>query len=327
MKKIIPAKLQIGDEVRIIAPSRSLSIISEENRKFANERLEEMGLKVTFGKHTEETDDFLSSSIESRISDWNEAFLDKSVKAIVTVIGGYNSNQLLRHFDWEIIMKNPKILCGFSDISALNNSVFTKTGLVTYSGPHYSTFSQKMYLDYTIEYFKKCLFSNDSFELEPSKKWSDDPWYKDQDNRQLQNNDGYLVINQGEAEGLILGANLCTLNLLQGSEYMPDLTGSILFIEDDEESSPPTFDRDLQSLIYQPGFDSVKGLVIGRFQKASKMSHELLLQIIKSKKELRNLPIIANADFGHTDPKFTFPIGGTVKIEASEIVNITIVEH
>lgn len=327
MNKIFPKKLNTGDEVRIIAPSRSLSIISEESRNLANKRFDEMGLKLSFGKHIEEIDDFASSAIESRIHDLHEAFTDKNIKAVITVIGGFNSNQLLRYLDWNLIKENPKILCGFSDISALNNSVYAKTGLVTYSGPHYSTFGQKLYLDYTIEYFKKCLLSQESFVLEPSKDWSDDPWYKDQDNRQLIANEGYLVINKGEVEGTILGANLCTFNLLQGTEYMPDLTDTVLFIEDDEESVPHTFDRDLQSLIHQPGFNGVKGVVIGRFQKASKMTNDLLTQVIKSKKELDNLPVIASVDFGHTDPKITFPIGGTARIKASESANIEIIEH
>jgi len=94
---------------------------------------------------------------------------------------------------------------------------------------------------------------------------------------------------------------------LQGTEYFPSLANSVLFIEDDEESLPHTFDRDLQSLIHLPDFKNVKGVVIGRFQKASEMPKELLIKIIKTKKELDNLPVIANVDFGHTILKLLFP--------------------
>lgn len=316
MNRIVPTKLKAGDIIRIIAPSRSLSIISEETRQFADKRFEDMGLKLTFGKHVEEADDFASSSIQSRIEDLHDAFSDKNVKAIITVVGGFNSNQLLRYIDWELIRVNPKIFCGYSDITVLNNAIYAKTGLVSYSGPHYSSFGQKLYLDYTIDYFKKCLFLNEPFELAPSQKWSDDVWYKDQDKRELIPNNGYLTINEGVVEGTILGANLCTFNLLQGTEYMPDLEDSVLFIEDDKESLPYTFDRDLQSLIHQLSFSGVKGIVVGRFQKASKMTNEMLIQIIKSKRELKNIPVIANVDFGHTDPRITFPIGGYGKIKA-----------
>jgi len=287
-----------------------------------------LGLTLSFGKHVEETDDFSSSSIEARVDDIHNAFLDKNVKAILTVIGGFNSNQLLESIDWNLIRENPKILCGYSDITILNNSIFAKTGLVSYYGPHYSTFGQKLHLEYTIDYFKKCLVDNNSITIEPSESWTDDAWYIDQDNRKLINNAGYNTINSGTAEGTIIGGNLCTLNLLQGTEYMPSLIDALLFIEDDYESDASTFDRDLQSLIHQRDFEYVKGIVIGRFQKESEMTDDLLEKIVKTKKELVNIPIISNVDFGHTDPKITFPIGGFAKIRTDNgKAIIELVEH
>ncbi|MDO8610442.1 MAG: LD-carboxypeptidase [bacterium] len=325
---MIPAKLQKGDAVRIITPSRTLQLISEETKEIANKRFEDLGLHITFGKHVSEKDDFYSSSIESRIEDLHDAFSDTNVKAIITVIGGFNSNQLLRYIDWELIKKNPKIFCGYSDITALNNAIFAKTGLVTYSGPHYSSFGQKLYFEYTLEYFKNCMFSNNPFNISPSENWSDDAWYMDQNKRNLIHNDGHLVIHEGYAEGTIIGANICTLNLLQGTEYIPSLSNSILFLEDDYETKPHTFDRDLQSLIHQPNFSSVKGIAIGRFQKASNMTDKILKQIIKTKNELVNIPIISNVDFGHSDPKITFPIGGIARINtAKNNAQITILDH
>lgn len=329
MNKIYPQKLKKGDEIRVITTSRSFGLLSEETIKIANERLSNLGLKVTFGKHIMETDEFLSSSIESRIKDLHDAFLDKNVKAIFTVLGGFNANQLLRYIDWDIIKKNPKIFCGYSDVTILNCSIYQKTGLVNYYGPHYSTFGQKLYFDYTLDYFKKCILSEEKFDITPSDDWSDDAWYKNQEDRNLIKNKGYLIINEGKGEGTIMGGNLCTFNLLQGTEYFPTLSNNtILFLEDDELSNPVTFDRDLQSLIHQPGFDMVKGLVIGRFQKISNISDENLIKIIKTKKELNEIPIIANVDFGHTDPKIIFPIGGEAKIIVeNNKIKIEIIKH
>lgn len=328
MNKIYPDKLKVGDEVMVIAPAMSYSIFSEELKSIANKRFDDLGLKLSFGKNIDEKNDFTSSSIESRIEDLHDAFSDKNVKAIFTAIGGANSNQLFKYIDWELIKNNPKIFCGFSDITALNNSIFAKTGLVTYSGPHYSTFGQKLHFDDTLDYIKKCLMSNDQIEIKPSESWSDDQWYKDQDKRNLIKNEGWLVINEGKAKGTIIGGNLCTFNLLQGTEYMPDLNNSVLFLEDDYLSNPETFDRDLQSLIHLPDFNKVKGIVIGRFQNKSEITNNLLTQIIKTKRELNTMPIIANVDFGHTDPKVTLPIGGTVELDINYTDSkITILEH
>lgn len=315
---ILPRKLNPNDEIRVIAPSRSLKIISQETRDIANKRFAELGLRVSFGKYVEEKDDFCSSSIASRVEDLHEAFADKNVKAIFTAIGGYNANQLLKYIDWELIRKNPKILCGYSNVTTLNNAIFAKTGLVSYSGPHYSTFGQKLHFEYTLEYAKKALWTMEPFEVKPSTQWSDDPWYINQDTRTLIDNPGFLVINEGECEGRILGGNITSFALLKGTEYFPDLTNSILFLEDDEESQPHHVDQGLQSLLLLPAFAGVKGIVIGRFQKASKMTDSLLTQIIKSKKELAKMPVLANVDFGHTDPKITYPIGGTAQLKVTK---------
>lgn len=328
MSFVLPDKLKAGDEVRIISPSRSLSIIGEETRRIAGERFAELGLKLSFGKHVEEMDDFNSSGVVSRLEDLHEAFADTNVKGILTVVGGFNSNQLLRGIDWELIKANPKVFCGFSDITALNNSILAKTGLVTYSGTHYSTFGMKNYFDYALEHFKKAVMSDEPIEVQPSKEWTDDLWFLDQENRQPVANEGWLVIHEGQAQGSIRGGNLCTFNLLQGTEYMPDLDNTILFIEDDEESLPHHFDRNLVSLIQQPSFSGVKAIVIGRFQKASKMTNDLLTQMIETKQELANLPVIANVDFGHTNPIITYPIGGEVSINADiQSPAITITRH
>ncbi len=328
MNPIIPQKLKKGDMIRVIAPSNSMSIISQSTKEIANKRLSDLGFAVTFGKHVEETDEMGSSSISSRIDDLHQAFLDPEIRGVFAVIGGFNSNQLLQYIDWEIIRRNPKIFIGYSDTTALENSFFAKTGLVTYSGPSYSNFGQKLYFDYTLDYFKKCCMADEPYEVKPSPEWSDDAWYVNQEDRHPVKSEGWLVINEGKAGGRITGSNLCTFNLLQGTEYFPDLKDSIVFLEDDSESRPVLFDRDLQSLLHQPSFGGVRGLVVGRFQRKSNMADDILVKIIKTKKELETIPVIANVDFGHTDPRITFPIGGTAEIDANKIdPSIKITNH
>lgn len=319
---MIPKKLKSGDEVRVIAPSRSMTILGEDCKKIATERLEALGLKVTFGKYVMEADeDYLIASAQHRAEDLNEAFKDKNVKAILTVIGGFNSNQILDLIDYEAIKENPKIFCGFSDITALSNSIYAKTGLVTYSGPHYSSFGMLKGFEYELEYFKKMFFSDEEFEVVSSKEWSDDLWFIDQENREFIPNDGMFVINEGKAEGEIVGGNLCTLNLLQGTKYMPNIENKILFLEDDNMAGKiflMEFDRNLQSLIHTPEFKTVKALVLGRAEKDCIMTKEKWIKMIKNKPELQNIPVIAGVDFGHTTPIIAFPIGGKARLEAKD---------
>ena len=321
---IVPSKLKKGDEVRIIAPSRNMNILGQDCIEIATQRLEELGLVVTYGKHVRDefSEYYNCASIEDRVEDLNDAFKDENVKAILTVIGGYNINQILDDIDYEIIKNNPKIICGFSDITALLDAIYQKTGLVTYYGPHFSSFGMKKGYDYTLDYFKKVLFEDKKVEIKASDSWSDDLWFIDQENRIFNENKGLKWINAGDCEGTIIGGNLCTLNLLQGTEYMPDDKDIVLFIEDDNmagEEYLREFDRDLESLLQSLKDKNIKGVVIGRNQNGCAMTDEKWEIMLKNKKILKNIPIVINVDFGHTTPIITFPIGGKCRISDGKV--------
>jgi muramoyltetrapeptide carboxypeptidase len=325
---VIPPKLRPGSSVRVIAPSRSLALIGADARAEAGHKLAALGLQVSFGEHVEECDDFVSSPVAARLADLHAAFADPGVDGILTVIGGFNSNQLLGGIDYSLIAAHPKVLCGFSDITALSNAIYARTGLVGYSGPHYSSFGMKHHFGYTEAGFVACIMKDEPVELGPSPTWSDDPWYLDQEDRHLETGTDWWVLQEGEAAGTIVGGHLCTLNLLQGTPYMPSLDGTVVFVEDDDQVKPWDFDRDLVSLLQQPAFGGVTGLVIGRFQRETGMTRDLLAQIVASKPELAGLPVMANVDFGHTTPAMTFPIGGTVEVRAGQSApRLTITRH
>lgn len=323
MEKIIPAKLVSGDEIRVIAPARGIKIIGQDAREIARERFEAWGLKVSFGRHTTDDNwDMMGSlSIEDRVADIHEAFADKNVKAVFTIIGGANSNQLLPYLDYDLIKANPKVFCGFSDITALLNAIYAQTGLVTFSGPHFSSLGMLKGADYTLENLKIMLMGERVNHVQSSAEWSDDLWFLDQENRQFIKNEGYWRLHDGEAEGTLIGGNLGTFDLLLGTKYRPAFAkDTILFIEDTEGSDIAAFERNFQALIYQPDFGNVKGILIGRFQKGSKVTREQLEYIISTKRELRNLPIWANLDFGHSTPLLTIPVGGTAKISSNGLL-------
>ena len=313
---VVPAKLEPGDEVRVVSPAASLGFIPQDQRETAEERLTGLGLKLTYSKNGEIRDRFDSSPVEARLSDVHDAFSDPNVKGMLTTLGGYNSSQLLGRLDYGLICENPKVLCGFSDITALATAIHAKTGLVTYSGPHFSTFAMKRGIEYTLDHFERCLMQGGPIQVEPADHWSDDAWYADQENRNLVPNPGYRMLGEGEAEGKLLGGHLGTFCLLFGTEFMPDLEGTILLLECDEETGPEHLDRELQSLAFQRGFGGVRGIVFARFQRASKVDLEMLGAIVAGKPELAGIPVIAEASFGHTTPQFTFPIGGHGRLSA-----------
>ncbi len=321
MATIYPEALKAGDEVRVIAPARSLALIGQDCRQLATARLsEELGLKVSFGKYVEEKDAYGSSSVAHRVEDLHAAFADKKVKAVLTVIGGFNSEELLGNIDWGLIKRNPKIFCGFSDITALSNAIYAKTGLVAFSGPHYSSFGMKKGFDYTLEQFKKALMGTHRTQVLPSANWSDDAWYIDQEKRAFVANEGLKVWKQGKAKGPIVGGNLSTLILL-GREYMPKLEGAVLFVEEcnDSDLDKVLFMRNFGALTRTTGFEKIKGIVFGRFQKGTHWTDEDFRELFARRPELseRDIPMVTGADFGHTTPCFTFGVGGTAELDAT----------
>lgn len=331
----IPLKLKAGDEVRIIAPSCTLpsmpwftDAMMETAKTFFTTR----GLTVSESTYLREMDASGSTTIAHRLEDLHAGFADPNVKALLCIRGGWNCNQLLPFLDYDLIKKNPKILCGFSDITALGNAIFAKTGLVTYSGPNFNQFAYGEKIDYTYRHFEAALMQKNPIELTAAAEWTDTN-YTPQKPWEFSKNEGWWSIRDGDAEGTIIGGNLCTLNLLQGTEYMPTLKNTILFIEDDHETHPRTFDRDLTSLTQQPWFRDVQGLVIGRCenravnQEFGPISKEILFSIIKKNPRLEKLPIIAHVDFGHTHPIFTFPIGGTLRMKVGKESSLTILQH
>lgn len=317
--------LSLGDEVRVIAPATGIKIVSPDCLALAKQRFESLGLKVSFGKNTTDAnwDSSGSTSIEKRIEDIHQAFLDKNVKAIFTIIGGSNSNQLLDYIDYEIIKKNPKIFCGFSDITTLLNAIYAKTGLITFSGPHFSSFGMLKGVEYTVENMQKMLMQKqkDENNIHPSPEWSDDLWFIDQQNRHFIRNEGYWLLQDGQAEGKLIGGNLGSFNLLLGTAYRPEFTAdTILFIEDTQESSIADFTRNFQAILQQPDFKNVKGILIGRFQQKSNIDKQKLqFMIERFKPYLSNLPIMANLDFGHSTPLLTIPLGGYATISSESI--------
>ncbi len=289
-------------------------MLEHDHSALIERRFGDLGLTLTFGKHVDERDEFGSSSIASRVRDLHDAFADPQVKGILTVIGGFNSNELLPHLDWDLIRRNPKIFCGYSDITALQNAILARTGLITYTGPHWSTFGMRDHFEQTLAWFRQALLSAEPFEVEAASHWTDDAWFVDQDARAVEPSSGWWPLHPGTASGRLVGGNLCTFNLLQGGPYRPSLAGSIILVEDDLLTNPVEFARNLTSLLQLPDAADIAALLVGRFQRDSQISRTILDQIIQLQPALREIPVLANVDIGHTSPLATLPIGGQVEV-------------
>lgn len=336
MQTISPPKLKHGDEIRVLALSRSLAGImqqggfTEKDVAFAIARLEALGLKASFGRHVHECNAHLTVSPQHRLEDLHEAFADSNVKAVLAVAGGVGAIQLLDGIDYNLISANPKILCGYSDIAYLANAIFARTGLATYYGPNFTSFMMHQGFEYTLGCFRKCLFEDSAFELLPSDKWSDDAWPKDQKNRTFHTNDGWWCIQPGEAEGAIIGGNCWCLNMLQGSKYFPPLRDAILFLEQPAEGKATlmSLDSGLRALSLQPEFPQVRGIVLGRYAQNGGVTQTNLSELIQGIPTLNHLPVIANCDFGHTTPAATLPIGGQCRLRTHPgEPAITVISH
>jgi len=310
---MIPPKLKKGDEIRIIAPSGSLTRVRTDVLERSLAYLDENGFRVTYSTNCREMDSFSSSSVESRAADLHEAFADPDVKAVMACIGGFNVNQILPYIDYDLIRANPKILCGYSDITALLNAVYARTGLVTYHAPHLAALGFLREREYTHKYLTACLMNEDPISVTPSETAG-----------------SYTVLQEGTCEGEIVGGNLCTLNLLQGTLYMPDLRDKILFIEDDNimgDYFPYEFDRNLQSLLQVSGAESVRGIVFGRFDESCRLTEDTIRAIVKGKVSA-GIPVVFGTDFGHVFPMISFPVGGRVKLSANgEGIDLRITDH
>lgn len=309
-------KLKKGDHIRIVSPSSSITHIGGFDANVsAKEKLEELGFEVSFSSNYFEHDLFGSASIASRVEDLHEAFADPSVDAILATIGGFNSNELLPYLDYDLIAQNPKIICGYSDTSAILNAIYAKTGMQTYMGPSYSSFKMKEGQDYQTQMWLNAV-TQDSYDLVPSKEWSSDPWYDPTQPRHFMPTE-WKVYNAGKASGTAIGGNLSTFGLLRGTPYAPQVSDYVLFAELADGWHHTEFVRDLAAILQT--YPNPKAVLIGRFPKESEMTEEILLAILDKHPILKTIPVLYDLDFAHTQPLFTITIGGQVSLDTETL--------
>mgnify|MGYP001591276890 FL=1 len=231
MKGIIkPVHLKEGDKIGIASPSSTIKNFPRRLKR-GIKALESLGLKVVLGKNAKNSQGHNAGTPEERAEEINNFFRDKEIKAIVCSTGGLNSNAILPLLDYETIKKNPKIFCGFSDITAVNLAIYKKTGLVTFNGPTVlPTFGEfGGPFDYSVKWVKKVLFQNSIIgKLDYPKEYTEEIlWWEKEDirKRKIKKSSPPVFLTEGVCEGRLIGGNLNTLCILGGTEYMPDFEG------------------------------------------------------------------------------------------------------
>lgn len=315
-------RLKQGDAIGTFSPSSPITYFvpcrTERGKKF----LEGKGFKIIEGELTGKHDFYRAGSIKERAEELNELIRNPEVRCIMSTIGGMNSNSILPYIDYEAFKKDPKIIIGYSDVTAILLAIYAKTGINTFYGPALvASFGEfPNFVDYTYDYFKALLVEHPTFpyELPTPKVWTDEriDWIK-QDRGKEERENKILTIYGGKVRGRVIGGNLNTMHGIWGSEYMPEIkNGDILFIEDCMKDAA-TLERSFSMIKLNGIFDKVSGIILGKHElfddmKTGRKPYEILIEVLGETK----LPFIAEFDCCHTHPMLTLPIGAEIELDA-----------
>lgn len=301
-----PARLQPGDTVGLVAPASAT--FQQVELDIARESLEALGLKVKVGQHIMDRHGSLGGQDKDRAADINRFFADDSVKAVLPTRGGWGTSRLLPLLDYDVIRRNPKILMGYSDITALLNGIHARTGLVTFHGPN----AGGRWDEYSVGLVKRVLFDGEAVMFDNPKGTNDRNVLTQIENR-------IRTITPGRATGRLLGGNLTVLTAILGSPYVPDFTNAILFLEDVGEDWYRV-DRMMTSLKLAGILGKVRGVIFGTCSEcgpgegfASFTPEEIFADHLAP----LGVPAWQGAMIGHAQPQWTLPVGAMVTIDAS----------
>ena len=300
-----PPGLKSGQTILIVAPAGppDPDILDQGVRFF-----KEAGFRVRFGEHLFSRHGCFAGDDSQRISDFNQALNDPDVRCILCARGGYGTARILDQLDYDAVDRDPKIIIGYSDITALLAAFQTKTGLVTFHGPMPGTRSVMSSWS-----FRNLLNQITTPSIPFS--WPAAPTFPK-----------IISLKPGISEGRVFGGCLSILTTLTGTRFLPDLTDTILFIEEVGEA-PYMIDRSLTHLRNAGWFEQIKGILFGQFtactprgkdQEPSLSIDEIIEEIFRD----YTIPIVMNIPAGHGTSTFTIPMGLSVRIENNHVIQL-----
>ncbi|WP_238905930.1 LD-carboxypeptidase [Clostridium sp. YIM B02506] len=297
--------LKNNDLIGIVSPAfcEDIKVIDDKIDTF-----KKLGFNLLLGKHLYSRSGYFAGESIDRASDLMNMFENKDVKAIICFRGGYGSINILPYLNYSVIKKNPKILCGYSDLTTLINYINKKTGLVTFHGPMVnSDFNDEQ----TLESLKFTLMQGYSPYNIPF--------------------GGSVCYNEGNTTGILAGGNLATICSTLGTPYEINFNNKVLLIEEVNEY-PYSLDRMLSQLLYSGKLSKCKGFILGHFTNCTVENYSksyTVEDIIKNILVPLNKPIITGFSFGHDYPNLTLPIGSKIKLNFTskyiEIMNNVVI--
>lgn len=295
-----PKRLAEGDTVGLVLPASAT--FEGEDLVIAREQLELLGFKVVLGAHASDRHGYFAGRDRDRADDLNRMFADDRIAGIVCYTGGWGSPRVLPYLDYDLIARKPKVLIGYSDITALLNAIHQRTGLVTFHGPLGGSTLDA----YSVENFRRVLMSPEPAGLlaSPPKKPAD---LVDRVNRVLR-------LHPGKATGRLAGGNLTLLASLMGTPYELDSDGAIVFAEDVREEVYRV-DRMLTQLALGGKFERMAGFAFGRCTDCRATSFSLE-DVLRDRFGNGPAPAVSGLSFGHIEQKLTIPIGVRATLDA-----------
>lgn len=300
-----PARLRPGSVVGIVSPAGAT--FEKEELDIVQDAVKALGLVPKLSRHLLDRYGYLAGQDKDRAADINQMFSDPEVGAILPIRGGWGCSRMLPYLDYEVIRQNPKIIVGFSDITALTLAISARTGMLTFHGPNGLT----SWKTQQTEYFRRVLFADESVTFQNLKDGEDE-------DRLMQVKYRIRTINPGTAKGKLMGGNLSVISGIVGSPYLPDLKGAILFLEETNENIY-RIDRMMTHLKIAGVFDNLAGFIFGQCPGCSPGADYgslTLEEVIFDHIKPLGIPAWSGAMIGHIEPILTIPIGLEVEIDA-----------
>ncbi len=302
-----PPRLKPGDTIGIISPAGAT--YQTEDLAIVQDAIRGLGLISRTAPHALDRYGYLAGQDRDRAADINAFFADDDIAALMPIRGDWGSARVLPYLDYDLIQQHPKLIVGFSDITALLLGIHAQTGLVTIHGPHGLT----AWRPDQVDPFRQLLFEGSTPTLE-------NPLLGSDGDRLMPVQGRIHTLTPGRARGKLMGGNLSVLSGIVGSPYMPDMEGNILFLEDVGEA-PYRIDRMLTQLKLAGMFDQLGGFIFGQCTRCSpgtSYGSLTLDNILQDHIQPLGIPAWSGAWIGHVEPLWTVPIGTEVAIDAAE---------